>query len=110
MQPLTALRLLACLCALLSLTACGLLPQRPTVTRTVTVEVPLIAYRPLPRELTTPLPAPLPPSRNCVDAAGASAVCVLDALATIPRYQAVIGLCNADRARAALLGATDGAQ
>ena len=106
MPTLIAPRSIACLCALLSLASCGLLPQRaPVVTRTELVQVPVPAYRPLPHELTDPLaepPAPLP--------ACGGLVCVPAALATIPAYQAALGLCNADRARAALYGATDGAQ
>jgi hypothetical protein len=70
--------------------------------------VPTIAYRPLPRELTTPIPAPPAPAANCVDAQGRPAVCALDGLLTIPTWEALWQNCNADRAKAALLGTTDG--
>lgn len=108
MPTLTAPRSIACLCALLSLASCGLLPQRtppPTITRTELVQVPVPAYRPLPRELTDPIPEPPAPPFDCD-----GRVCVLDGLVTIPLYQAALDMCNADRRRAALLGATDGAQ
>ncbi len=63
----------------------------------------MIAYRPLDRALTDPLESPARPPARCD-----GKICADDALATIPAYQAVIATCNADRARAALAGATDG--
>jgi len=63
---------------------------------------------PVPIALTDPLPAhPAPPS-NCKTADGKPAICLLDALGMIPLYQADIEVCNSDRAKAALLGRTDG--
>lgn len=110
MKTQRVLRSSLCLCALLSLASCGLFQHKPTpvVTRTEIVTVSVPAYKPLPRELTSPLSQPLPPSTDCVDAAGKPAVCVLDALSTIPVYQMLLDVCNADRARAALFGVTDG--
>lgn len=91
------------------LAGCGLLPQRSAapITRTELVQVPVPAYRPLPHELTDPIAAPPAPLLNCSDGNGWPAICVPDALATIPAYQAALGLCNADRRRAALYGAAD---
>jgi hypothetical protein len=73
------------------------------------VEVPRVAYRPLPPELTAPLAEPAMPIARCV-ADGKPAICVIDALATIPLYQAALRTANDDRARAALLGRTDGTE
>lgn len=70
--------------------------------------MPVPAYRPLPAALTAPIPAPPAPLLDCRDANGRAAVCVLDALATIPAWQSALDACNADRRRAAALGATDG--
>jgi hypothetical protein len=110
MTTLMALRCLAWLCARLSLTACGLWrPKAPApVIRTEVVEVPVYVYKPLPRELTAPLLAPPPPSRNWADAMGTPAVGALDGLATIPAWGKVLGICNRDRANAAQYGASDG--
>lgn len=92
------------------LASCGLLPRKapqPTVTRTELVYVPVRTYRPLPIALTSPLMEPPAPLFTCDDGAGAPRLCVLDALAAIPAYQATVQQCNSDRARAALFGATD---
>jgi hypothetical protein len=80
-------------------------PAPPPRTEVLTVPVP--AWRPLPDILTAPLlPPPAPPARCVLE--GRPAVCVLDALALLPAWEAQLATCNADRARAALLGATDG--
>ncbi len=83
-------------------------PPQPALTRTEVPTVPVPASPPLPRELTAPIPAPPSPLLDCSDGHGAPALCVTDALATIPAYQVALETCNRDRARAALLGATDG--
>jgi hypothetical protein len=105
-----AKRWLVCLCAPLWLASCGLLQHKPVpvTTRTEIISVPTITYRPLPHELTAPLLAPLAPAAACVDAKGEPLVCALDGLLTIPDWEAILGTCNTDRARAALLGTTDG--
>ncbi len=111
MKTRNAPRLLASLYVLPLLASCGLLPSKPVqpvVTRTEIVTVSVPAYQPLPSDLTSPIPEPPAPLLACTDSQGRPAVCVLDALATIPAYQAVIAVCNGDRARAALLGVTDG--
>jgi hypothetical protein len=93
------------------LASCGLLQRKapqPTVTRTELVYVPVPAYKLLPSELTAPIPDPPAPLFTCDDGKGAPRLCVLDALAQIPAYQGALQLCNSDRARAALLGTTDG--
>lgn len=69
--------------------------------------MPTIAYQPIPRALTAPIAMPTPPESRCM-LDGKPAVCVLDALALIPLYQGAIEACNADRARTALLGVSDG--
>ena len=79
----------------------------PTVTRTEIIAVPSIAYRPLPDALTAPIPLPPPPPRWC-KRDGKPAVCAIDALATIPAWRAALDAANADRHRAAVLGASDG--
>jgi len=102
---------LVCLCAPLWLASCGLLPstpQLPGIPRTELVYVPVPAYQPLPRAWTDPIPEPPAPLFTCPDETGRAGLCVLDALATIPAYQAALAMCNADRARSALAGATDG--
>lgn len=108
MNTLMLPRWLACLCLLPWLASCGLFQPRPAPPpRTEIIEVPTIAYQPLPGALTAPIPGPPAPPLACRD--GAQAVpCVLDALATIPAWQAALDLCNADRRRAAALGVTDG--
>jgi len=108
MKTPPALRWPLCLFVLLSLASCGLRANKPAVvTRPVTIEVPVIAYRPLPDALTAPLmKPPAPPALCFLD--GQSFVCALDALALLPAYDAIVDMCNADRARAALLGRTDG--
>lgn len=72
------------------------------------MRVPEVAYVPLPRELTMPIAAPPAPAALCTDARGAPAVCVIDALATIPAWRDALGVCNSDRARAGVLGTSDG--
>lgn len=79
------------------------------VVRTEFVEVPVIAYQPLPGVLTAPIPAPPQPPARCTWGE-APAVCVLDALATLPAWEAALGMCNADRRRAASLGRSDGVE
>jgi hypothetical protein len=64
------------------------------------------AYRSMPAELTAPLLAPPAPRLLCL-LNGQAAMCLLDALATLPAYEAALQVCNADRRRVALLGATD---
>lgn len=111
MLILTAQRWRVFLCVLPLLASCGLLTRKapqPTVTRTEIVYVPQTAYKALPIDLTSPIPEPPEPLFTCDDGKGAPRLCVLDALATIPAYQGALQLCNSDRARAALLGATDG--
>lgn len=110
MTTQTAHRLSILLCALPLLSSCGLFKAKPqpVITRTETVMVPVPAYKPLPHELTAPIPMPPRPLLNCADGKGWPAICVPDALATIPAYQAAIGQCNDDRRRAALFGVTDG--
>ena len=102
-------RWLACLCLLLLLSSCGLVSRNAPapLVRTEVLSVPTIAYRPLPAALTAPLPTPPLPPLLC-ELEGAPAVCALDALAQIPAWDATVQMCNADRRRAALLGATDG--
>jgi hypothetical protein len=80
------------------------------ITRTELISVPTFAYRQLPDSLTAPIPAPPAPLLNCADGKGWPEVCVIDALATIPAWQATLQLCNGDRAKSALLGTTDGQQ
>lgn len=104
----TAARWLLCLCVLPSLIACGLLPKRPAVvTRPEVIEVPMLAYRPLPDALTQPLSPPPAPPRRC-QSQGRAVPCVDAVIATIPAWQAILDQCNADRRRSALLGTTDG--
>jgi len=79
------------------------------VSRPEIIEVPRVAYRPLPPELTAPIAEPAAPPARCV-ADGKPAICVIDALSVIPAYQAKLRAANSDRASAALLGRTDGAQ
>lgn len=107
MKTPTALCWLASLYALLLLTGCGLWRPAPTVTRTEVIAVPSIAYRPLPDALTTPIPAPPSPPLLC-EWNGQAAVCVIDALATLPAWRAALEAANADRRRAAILGGSDG--
>lgn len=77
------------------------------MTRVQTIEVPVIAYRPIPAELTAPIPKPPRPPLLC-ELGGVPVMCALDAIATIPAWDAALGLCNADRLKTRLLGETDG--
>lgn len=77
------------------------------VTRPEVIEVPQVSYVPVPTALTAPLALPARPVPRCSQN-GNSVICVPDALALIPIYQAIIYTCNADRATTALLGKTDG--
>lgn len=97
----------ACLCLLPLLASCGLLPRKHVVSRPITIELPTLVYRPIPHQLTTPIVPPPQPSLLCV-LNGQAAVCVLDALATIPAWDAALQMCNADRSKVRTLGATDG--
>lgn len=82
--------------------------KRPSVaSRPVTIEVPVIAYQPIPDVLTAPIPKPAAPPLLCA-LDGTATICVLDALATIPAWDAALDLCNGDRAKTRLLGKTDG--
>ena len=100
-------RWLACLCALPLLTSCGLFKRPAVVTRVQTIEVPVIAYRPIPAALTSPIVKPPRPPLLC-ELDGASVMCALDVIATIPSWDAAVDLCNADRLKLRLLGVTDG--
>lgn len=110
MKTLPALRWLICPFVLLSLASCGRSATKPTtqiVARPIVIDMPVVAYRSLPEALTTPLMKPPAPPAMCV-LGEQSFVCALDGLALIPAYDALLDMCNADRARAALLGRTDG--
>lgn len=61
------------------------------------VEVPVTHYVPVPDQYTAPLAEPAAPGMFCTWS-GQPAVCVLDALATIPLWRAVVEKANADRA------------
>lgn len=61
------------------------------------IEVPVTRYVPVPAEYTAPLAEPAEPPKGCAYQ-GQPAVCVLDALATIPLWRAVVEKANADRA------------
>ena len=92
------------------LSSCSLLAPKPTViSRPDIIEVPKLAYVPLPLALTAPVAPPHKPEARC-EFKGKPAICVLDALMTIPEFRAAIDAANHDRAAAALLGKTDGAQ
>lgn len=65
--------------------------------RPQTIEVPVTRYVPVPDQYTAPLAVPPMPAMACTFA-GQPAVCVLDALATIPLWRAVVEQANADRA------------
>lgn len=67
--------------------------------------MPLPAWRPLPAQLTAPLPEPAPPPAHCRDEHGQPAVCVLDALNWIEDWRGVLHQANADRATAAKIAA-----
>jgi hypothetical protein len=66
-----------------------------------------MVYQPIPDALTAPLLPPPRPSLLC-ELGGAPAVCVLDALATIPAWDVALQMCNADRVKVRTLGKTDG--
>uniref|UniRef100_A0A0S6YZF1 Uncharacterized protein n=1 Tax=Mizugakiibacter sediminis TaxID=1475481 RepID=A0A0S6YZF1_9GAMM len=66
--------------------------------------MPVPAYKPLPAALTTPLAEPAPPPAHCV-LGGVPAVCVIDALAWVEQWRALLQAANADRADAARLSA-----
>lgn len=96
MKTLTVPRLLALLCLPLLLGGCG--PARqPVLVRPQIVEVPVTRYVSVPTEYTVPLAEPAEPPMLCTYS-GLPAVCVLDALATIPLWRAVLEKANADRA------------
>lgn len=108
MKMPTAPRWLTCLCALPLLASCGLWQHKPQApARPTVIEVPVPAYRSLPGTLTDPIPTPPAPPARCM-LGGVAAVCVLDGLSLLPMYDAALETCNADRARAALLGRADG--
>lgn len=63
------------------------------------------AWRDMPATLTQPLAEPPAPPLLCM--LNKQAVpCLIDAVATIPAYQATLRICNADRRRVDLLGRT----
>ena len=97
----TALRCAICLCVLLLLSACG--AARQQTVRTELIEVPTIAYAPLPGALTEPLVAPPPPPRNCLLRHAMPAVCALDALMWAEKWYEVLARANEDRATSAKL-------
>jgi len=69
--------------------------------------VPVMAYRPLPAALTAPIPSPPAPPARCMFGTQPTP-CVGDALTLLPMWRAALEMCNADRARADLLGRSDG--
>lgn len=94
--------LLACLCLPLLLGGCGPAQQQALV-RPQVIEVPVTRYVPVPAEYTAPIAVPVEPEKHC-QYQGAPAVCVLDALATIPLWRAAVEAANADRAALKKLG------
>ena len=98
-----ALRLLLILCVPSWLGACGAKSQ--IVRQPQVIKMPVETYVPLPTALTTPLAEPPAPAARCRMPNGTPAVCVVDALAQIPLWRAVVHQCNADRATAAQAGA-----
>jgi len=68
------------------------------------VEVPVPAYRPLDRTLTTPIAEPAPPPQNCAFK-GKPAWCALDALVWIEQWRGKLRAANVDRATAAKVSA-----
>lgn len=86
-------RLLACLCAVLLLTACG--HGKPLV-RTELVEVPVVQYAALPADLTDPVPEPPPPPMSCVLGL-LPTVCALDAILRELDWKALLQRVNEDR-------------
>lgn len=68
------------------------------------IDVPVPAYRPLPHELTAPLPYPAPPPEDCL-ALGMPTVCVLDALLKLDEWKGIVDQANLDRATSAKISA-----
>lgn len=68
--------------------------------------MPVPAYQPLPKKLTTPLPYPTPPPMDCL-ALGVPTVCVLDALLKIEDWRGIVDEANLDRATAAKITAPE---
>ena len=97
-----ALHYAICLCAALSLMACGAV--RPQRIRTELVEVPTDRYIELPAALTDQLPPPATPPRNCVLRDGTPTVCGLEAVLWSTRWKALLDRANQDRATAARIG------
>jgi hypothetical protein len=83
------------------------MPHKQVLSRPIAIDVPVVAYRPIPDALTAPILKPQRPPLLC-NLLGIPTVCVLDALATIPAWDAAVDLCNADRLKTRLLGKTDG--
>lgn len=106
MKPLTAARLLACLCLALWLSACSDQPSRlqPQLSAPQVIDVPEPAWKPLPAALTAPLAYPAPPAAACT-ADGVATVCALAGLLWIESWRSVVDQANADRALAAKLSA-----
>jgi hypothetical protein len=69
------------------------------------IEVPVTRYVPVPPEYTAPIAEPDTPEMACTYK-GKPAVCVLDALATIPLWRAALEQANHDRADVGKLGKT----
>lgn len=102
MKTPTAPCLLALLCLLPWLGGCGL-AKRQVLVRPQLIEVPVARYVPVPAAYTAPLPEPSEPEKHCVYREQ-PAVCVLDALATIPLWRAQLEKANHDRAAVKQLG------
>jgi len=97
--------LLASLCLPPLLGGCG--PARPQVlVRPQIIEVPVTRYVPVPPEYAAPIAAPAVPEKRCTYH-GQPAVCVLDALATIPLWRAALEQANHDRADVGKLGGSN---
>ena len=76
------------------------------MTRTQILEVPVKAYRDIPKRLTKALDLPPAPPKRC-EVAGIKVTCLWDAINYIPKLKRVIKKANADRATTAKLGAGD---